>query len=97
MRYIDVDKIIAQIKAEHCDKCKHNEQCAYCDIDKVLLPFEEAVDADVVVEMVGHWIKYPHNSGIYCSLCKKKRRYKDIHDNYCPNCGAKMDEGRKEK
>lgn len=38
----------------------------------------------------GEWIKYPHNSGIYCSLCKHKRRYRYIHDAYCPNCGAKM-------
>lgn len=38
----------------------------------------------------GEWIKYPHGSGIYCSLCKHKRRYRDIHDAFCPNCGAKM-------
>ena len=38
----------------------------------------------------GEWIRYPHNSGIYCSLCKHKRRYRDIHDAFCPNCGAKM-------
>ena len=38
----------------------------------------------------GEWIRYPHDSGIYCSLCKHKRRYRDIHDAFCPNCGAKM-------
>lgn len=42
----------------------------------------------------GDWVKYPHGSGIYCSECHKKRRYKDIHDEYCPNCGAKMDGGK---
>lgn len=41
----------------------------------------------------GEWIKYPHNSGIYCSLCKHKRRYRDIHDAFCPNYGAKMKGG----
>jgi hypothetical protein len=41
----------------------------------------------------GEWIRYPHNSGIYCSLCKHKRRYRDINDAYCPNCGAKMKGG----
>ena len=38
----------------------------------------------------GYWVKYPHGSGIYCSECHKRRRYKDIHDGYCPKCGAKM-------
>ena len=41
----------------------------------------------------GEWIRYPHNSGIYCSLCKHKRRYRDIRDAYCPHCGAKMKGG----
>ena len=44
----------------------------------------------------GEWVKYPHNSGIYCSLCKHKRRYRDINDAYCPNCGAHMKGGDKE-
>ena len=48
MRYIEVDSIIAKIKAEHCDKCKHDDRCFYCDIDKVLLELEEADEADVV-------------------------------------------------
>lgn len=38
----------------------------------------------------GEWIRYPHGSGIYCSRCKRKRRYRDINDSYCPNCGADM-------
>ena len=41
----------------------------------------------------GEWVRYPHGSGIYCSLCKRKRRHKDIKDSYCPNCGAKMKGG----
>ena len=41
----------------------------------------------------GEWIRYPHGSGIYCSICKHKRRYRDINDAYCPNCGAKMKGG----
>ena len=48
------------------------------------------VDAVPVVH--GRWIRYEHGSGIYCSRCRRKRRYKDAHDNYCPNCGADMRE-----
>lgn len=49
------------------------------------------VDAEPVRH--GRWIKYEHGSGIYCSECRHKRRYRDMNDNYCPNCGAKMDRG----
>lgn len=68
-RYIDADAVIAKIKAEHCDKCKH-ENCFYCDFDKALLLLEEADDADAYTV--------------------------DITPNYCPNCGAKMDERKGE-
>ena len=51
---------------------------------------KELPTADVAVVRHGEWIKYPHNSGIYCSRCRHKRRYKDANDNYCPNCGADM-------
>ena len=47
MRYIEIDSIIEQIKAEHCERCKHDERCALCDIDEVLILLEEADDADV--------------------------------------------------
>ena len=106
MRYIEVDKIIAQIKAEHCDKCKHNEQCAYCDIDKVLLPFEEAPEADVVEAKHGEWKKqqFVGRCGIFsikdflCGECGESFEVGQgkglMH--FCPNCGAKMDERKGE-
>ena len=104
MRYIDVDKIIAKIKAEHCDKCKHDDRCFYCDIDKVLLELEEADDADVVEVKHGEWkIKRDDYDCEYmmCSCCKEEfypadDDTVDTTPKYCPNCGAKMDE-RKEK
>ena len=46
--------------------------------------------ADVVERVRGEWIRYPHGSGIYCSRCHKKRRYKDTDDSFCPRCGADM-------
>lgn len=54
---------------------------------------KECSTVDAVEVVHGRWIRYPHGSGIYCSECKHKRRYKDEQDNYCPNCGAKMDGG----
>lgn len=52
----------------------------------IIVVFEE-----VVAEIIhAEWVKYPSGSGIYCSNCRHKRRYKDIHDNFCPKCGANM-------
>lgn len=44
----------------------------------------------VTIRERGEWVKYPHNSGIYCSVCHGKARYKDIHKPFCPHCGADM-------
>ena len=54
---------------------------------------EDLYNAGYRKQKEGEWIRYPHNSGIYCSLCKHKRRYRDIHDAFCPKCGAKMKGG----
>ena len=47
-------------------------------------------------EKHGHWINhfddlFPEDSSVECSVCHE---YEGImaNDNYCPNCGAKMDE-----
>lgn len=104
MRYIDADSIIAKIKAENCDKCNHSERCFYCDFDKALMLLEEADDADVVEVKHGKWkIKRDDYDCEYmmCSVCKEEfypadEDTVDTTPNYCPNCGAKMDE-RKEK
>ena len=49
----------------------------------------------------GRWIEKPHVHGVaYCSLCDYELHTNDT--NFCPNCGAKMDEqengaGREER
>lgn len=49
---------------------------------------------------VGHWIplKDCANKGVYCSVCNKKVYKVDyanqkLKSKFCPNCGAKMEEG----
>ena len=49
--------------------------------------------ADVVEVRHGYWEVYGLRNP-QCSLC---RGYHISKDNYCPNCGAKMDGERKEK
>ena len=61
--------------------------------------------ADVAPVVHGRWIPLTEcaNEGVYCSICKKKVWKSDyaqcskksrnkLESNYCPNCGAKMDE-----
>ena len=87
-------------KKEPCKNCYHRAACdawvrnattQYDDYDYSVenCPYHIQT-ADVAEVRHGEWIKYPHNSGIYCSRCRHKRRYKDANDNYCPNCGADM-------
>lgn len=45
----------------------------------------------------GYWIDhtselFPADSTVECSVCHEHESVLLAHDNYCPNCGAKMDE-----
>lgn len=51
----------------------------------------KTVDAEPVRH--GRWETYPSHAYRRCSVCKTewdKPKF-NIHANYCPNCGAKMD------
>lgn len=53
--------------------------------------------ADVAPVRHGHWIYhpdnlFPHESTQECSLCHEEELITLHNENYCPNCGAKMDE-----
>jgi hypothetical protein len=81
-------KQIEEIAKIMCHGCSHKcDDTSGCIVEDFA---EDIYNAGYRSRAEGEWIKYPHNSGIYCSLCKHKRRYRDIHDAYCPNCGAKM-------
>lgn len=109
MRYIEIDSIIEQIKAEHCERCT-NHRCALCDIDKVLILLEEADDADVEQVKRGKWLvknfqmggSISLGSSIKCSVCGHREDRGPAWNiawgisKYCPNCGAKMDERKGE-
>ena len=57
----------------------------------------------VTVQEFGHWVSLTDcaNAGVYCSVCHKKvykedyawcNRKNKLRSEYCPHCGAKMDE-----
>lgn len=52
--------------------------------------------ADVYLLKHGYWINhfddlYPEESCVECSVCHEETNGLLINENYCPNCGAKMD------
>ena len=76
----------------------------YVNVNKMLEEYEHSIyDTTDLVEMLyympaadveevqhGKWVELPPFKGIYtCSLCG---RWGEYHWNYCPHCGAKMDE-----
>jgi hypothetical protein len=86
-RYIDadaIDKMYVPIAPVLCGDDVHYEWVAFVeDINE--LP---TVDAEPVRH--GKWIEYPTADGMnQCSACGILRFGES---NYCPNCGARMDE-----
>ena len=67
-----------------------------CDADDAERTCDRIIDipsADVVPVRHGHWISinsYPYEE---CSVCGETHDTVRCLDNYCPNCGAKMDGG----
>ena len=63
---------------------------------------EETPTVDAEPVRHGHWINnfddlFPMESTVECSICGEKEWMMTIiNHNYCPNCGAKMDEVRDE-
>ena len=94
MRLIDADAL----KQTFCAECNHSIKCDDCDID---YHFNHA---PTVETEHGHWIhEFPnvgHLTHFYlCSVCRAEWNAIDNdmeRFDYCPSCGAKMDERREE-
>ena len=66
------------------------------DADVAIELISDSLDGKNAPVRHGHWINhyddlFPEESMVECSLCHEYE-YLDIDTNYCPNCGAKMDE-----
>lgn len=95
MRLIDADKIIPtftkwvdDVKSEYPDAYA----CAYVfTMKKIVEMLEKAETADVKPVVHGHWEERTWLIG-YTNVCSKCNEYSGTKHNYCPNCGARMDE-----
>ena len=87
MRLIDADA--ADIDRIHC----YHGGCCYIEDVQEWLDDQPTIEAEPVRH--GRWImvrdRYNQPLGQKCSKCG--RRVKNGGENYCPECGAKMDGG----
>ena len=88
-RYIDTDEFEKRIKPYDTDDC----------VDKAMYNFAHNImlctsTADVVKRKRGKWIGKPiaGYSNIRCSNCNNVYLDNSGKWNYCPNCGAQMNE-----
>lgn len=103
MRRIDVDKVLAEfpVRRNHHDE-KHGNMHFINGIETVMEYLDEIADTfPIEAEPVRHgeWTEKKSAKGIFdyyfvCSECHKNTpdRAFLIAPDYCPNCGAKMDE-----
>ena len=84
-RYIDADTLCVNVKAE-CNPYG-KPTISFDDGCKVLDMIRRTPIADVAPVVHAHWEDC--SNGWMCSNCYRDRTYET---DYCPNCGAKMDE-----
>ena len=102
-KYIDVNKLINQIK----DLPTWIEVLGFgwrsakypngvFDCEDVINSIQNQPTADVEELKHGEWV-YDHWCEFKCSICGHWSQTEPrARENYCPNCGAKMDGGKKE-
>ena len=89
-RLIDLENEFQQYKPFH-----GFEHAMYRKICEVEIAIGKTPDADVAPVRHGRWEEASDGDGIVCPFCRTDFCtiiYDTEHFNYCPNCGAKMDE-----
>ena len=98
--YIKREALMRRIKEIHCAECDsyHGVRCRACWVDDTLDYIDSEPAADVSPVRHGRWIDAypdiePNPMFMYgsCSECGFEQGISK-YLNYCPNCGAKMDE-----
>lgn len=94
VRLSDVEEMLDNARLVTDETCLQG----YCTRD---VKVDKLPVADVALIVHAHWIEQFEGTylrrAMYCSACKKKSGLGGSEANqmkpYCPNCGAKMDEG----
>lgn len=89
MRLIDADKF----PTEHVNVGYDDYEIGFDEGIQIMLDeIKDAPTVDAMPIVRGHWVKditYDLKQVIKCSVCKQKN---NEFSNYCPSCGAKMNE-----
>lgn len=96
-RFIDANNLIEEIREERCYNCRNfkDMKCDYCGTADYIYMIEDMPAADVAPVRHGRWEEASDGDGIVCPFCRTDFCtiiYDTEYFNYCPNCGAKMDE-----
>ena len=88
MRLIDANALI-----EHLTRCIEQSKGLMRSVCVAIKCFVEQMPTVEVVH--GRWVSDEADVLFHCSECETQIStswdYDDLHWNYCPNCGAKMD------
>ena len=89
-RFIDANNLIEEIREERCYNCRNfkDMKCDYCGTADYIYMIEDMPTVEAKPVVHGRWKRYGKNLG-ECSECGE---IVSVRSNYCPNCGAKMDE-----
>lgn len=90
-RFIDANNFIEEIREERCYNCRNfkDMKCDYCGTADYIYMIEDMPTVNVAPVRHGRWKRCGKNLG-ECSECGE---IVSVRNNYCPNCGAKMDGG----
>ena len=100
MRLIDADKVIDVMKAAYWDENIQSAKDDPCVIDAMIdwsiRQVKDAPTEDAAPVVHAHWIERQLSERgefeFCCSKCEHTNYGYDNPGNYCPDCGAKMDE-----
>lgn len=101
MESVDAEPVV------RCKDCKYADETAMCGYvtwynkEDDFCSWGERKEDETDPVRHGHWINhfddlFPEESTQECSVCHAEQMGTMLNDNYCPNCGAKMDEEGKD-
>lgn len=101
MRLIDAEPWSESIQKDFCDGCDNygGVRCSCCKVEDILVALEEAPTIEAKPVVHAHWINYNDMFPCQCSNCNGfalsfdiDNYQKEIESDFCPHCGAQMDE-----
>jgi hypothetical protein len=99
-RLIDAEAFEADVRKRYCKDCnKGSIFCTVCETENMLSEIEEAPTIEAKPVVHAHWYLKDNAAFHQCSNCEKFApdcddgfSIEEMLSEYCPHCGALMDE-----